>query len=51
MFNFSGEPGFSEIIKLCLNFGIEFCITWLVLPNYKKKSLHNITARDNLTTI
>ena len=30
---------FSEIIELCLNLGIEFCITWLVLPNYKKVTL------------
>ena len=30
------QPGFSEIIELCLNLGLRFCITWLVLPNYKK---------------
>ena len=27
---------FSEIIELRLSAGIEFCITWLLLPNYKK---------------
>ena len=27
------KPGFLEIIDLCLNLGIGFCITWLVLPN------------------
>ena len=36
VFNFSGKkPGFLEIIEVYLNLGIEFCITWLVLPNYK----------------
>ena len=30
------SPGFSEIIELCFNSGIGFCITWLVLSNYKK---------------
>ena len=25
-------------IDLCLNLGIGFCITWLVLPNYKEIS-------------
>ena len=29
-------PGFSEIIGLSLNLGFGFCITWLVLSNYKK---------------
>ena len=29
---------FLEIIEVCLNLGIGFCITWLVLPNYKKIS-------------
>ena len=47
VFNFSDKnPGFLEIIPgfleiiiyLCLNLGIRFCITWLVLPNYKKVS-------------
>ena len=33
------QTGFSEIIELCLNLGIEFCITWLVLLNCKK-TLH-----------
>ena len=32
------ETGFLEIIDLCLNLGIGFCITWLVLPNYEKIS-------------
>ena len=36
-FSFSDKkPGFLEIIEVCLNVGIGFCITWLVLPNYKK---------------
>ena len=26
---------FLEIIEVCLNLGIGYCITWLVLPNYK----------------
>ena len=30
------KPGFLEMIKVCLNLGIGFCITWLVLPTYKK---------------
>ena len=30
---------FLEIIEICLNLGIGFYITWLVLPNYKKISL------------
>ena len=29
------KRGFLEIIDLCLNLGIAFCITWLVLPNQK----------------
>ena len=32
------KPTFLEIIDLCLNLGIEFCITWLVLPSYKEIS-------------
>ena len=32
------KTGFLEIIDLCLNLGIGFCITWLVLPNYKEIS-------------
>ena len=49
VFNFSDKlPGFSEIIELCLNLGIEFCLTWLVLPNYKKND--SIRANFNLTT-
>ena len=32
------KAGFLEIIEFCLNLGIGFCITWLVLPNYKKSS-------------
>ena len=28
--------GFFEIVEVCLNLGGEFCITWLVLSNYKK---------------
>ena len=27
------KPGFFEIIDLCINSGIGFCITWLALPN------------------
>ena len=39
IFNFSDKkPGFLEIIEVCLNLGIGFCITWLVLPTYKKVS-------------
>ena len=39
IFNFSDKkPGFLEIIEVCLNLGIGFCITWLVQPNYKKIS-------------
>ena len=36
--NFSDrtKPGFLEIIEVCLNLGIRFCITWLVRPNYKE---------------
>ena len=30
------NPGFLEVIKACLNLDIGFCITWLVLPSYKK---------------
>ena len=30
------KPGYLEIIDLCLNLSIRFCITWLVLPNYKE---------------
>ena len=33
------QAGFLEIIQLCLNLGIGFCITWLVLPNFKEVSL------------
>ena len=32
------KSGFLEIIDLCLNLGIGFCITWLALPSYKKIS-------------
>ena len=40
VFIFSDKyPGFSGIIELFLNFGIGFCITWLVLPNYIKITL------------
>ena len=36
-YNFSDKkPGFFEIIDLCLNVGIGFCTTWLVLPNREK---------------
>ena len=35
--NFSDKkPGFLEIIEVWLNLGIEFCVTCLILPNYKK---------------
>ena len=30
------KPGFLEILDLCLNLGIGFCINWLVLSNYKE---------------
>ena len=32
------KTGFLEIINICLNLGIRFYITWLVLQNYKKIS-------------
>ena len=32
------KTGFVEVIDLCLNLGVRFCITWLVLQNYKKIS-------------
>ena len=39
IFNFSDKiPDFWEIIEVCLNLGIRFCITLLVLLNYKKIS-------------
>ena len=34
--SFQFFSGFLEIIEVCLNLGIRFCITWLVLPNYEK---------------
>ena len=33
------SPGFSEMTDHYLNLGIRFCITWLVLPNYREISL------------
>ena len=39
-FSFSDKkPGFLEIIEVCHNLGIRFCLSWLVLLNYKKISL------------
>ena len=35
---FRQKPGFLEIIEVYFNLGIEFCITWLVLPNFKNIS-------------
>ena len=36
MFNFSDKRlGFSKIIELCLNLGIEFCIIYLLSSNYQ----------------
>ena len=32
------KPGFLEVTEVCLNLGIGYCITWLVLPAYKKIS-------------
>ena len=32
------KSGFLEIIGLCLNLGIRFCIAWLVLTSYEKIS-------------
>ena len=32
---FRQKPGFLKIIEVYLNLCIGFCITWLVLPNYK----------------
>ena len=41
-FNFLDKiPGFLEMIEVCLNLVIGFCITWLALPNYKKISPKN----------
>ena len=43
IFNFSDKiPGFSKTMKLCLNFHTVFCITLLVLPNYKKKKKKSV---------
>ena len=40
VFNFlDKKPGFLGIIQFCLNLGIGFCITWLLLSNYKEISL------------
>ena len=33
-------PSFSKTIELCLNFCVGFCISELVLSNYKKKPVH-----------
>ena len=30
------QTSFLEVIEVCLNWGIGFCITWLVLPTNKK---------------
>ena len=30
------QGGFLKIIEVYLNLGLRFCITWLVLPSYKK---------------
>ena len=39
VFNFADKkPGFLEMIDLCLNLDVGFCITWLVLPNCKEIS-------------
>ena len=35
---FSQKTGFVGITEVYLNLGTGFCITWLVLPNYKKTS-------------
>ena len=35
---FKQKAWFLEIIDICLNLNVRFCITWLVLPNYKKIS-------------
>ena len=53
VFNFSDKkPGFLEMIQVCLNVGIGFCITWLLLPNYKKnqsvKTSFELTTRATL---
>ena len=48
VFNFSDKkPGFLEIIEVCLNLGIGFCITWLALLNYKKANF-KLTTRATL---
>ena len=33
---FRQKPSFLDIKEVCLNLRIKFCITLLVLPNYKK---------------
>ena len=49
VYNFPDKkPGFLEIIEVCLNLGIGFCVTWLVLPNYKKN--YSVKANVKLTT-
>ena len=43
-----------DIVDLCLNIGIRFCITWLVLTNYEKqsaKTILNLTKQATLTKI
>ena len=42
---FRQKTGFLGIIEVYLNLGIGFCITWLVIPNYK------LTTRDTLNNI
>ena len=40
VFTFSDKkPGFLEIIQVCFNLSIRFCITWLLLLNYERISL------------
>ena len=54
VFNFSDKkPVFLEIIKVCFNLGIGFCITWLELRNYKLsvKTNFKLTSRATLMNI
>ena len=56
--NFSDKkPGFLKIIEVCLNLGIGFYITWLVLLNSDLPSLtvltksHSLTARHKILMV
>ena len=44
------KSGFLKIIEVYLNLGIGFCITWLILPNYKKTNF-KLTTWATLNTL